>query len=89
MATKPQNEIVLAFTKDRNDCIIVTLFDVHGDAMKSSVKTAGFAETKLTGKDAIKQTGNIGSLIKKLGLVRKHFVANGHNYYSYTEPAQA
>ena len=88
-AQKPTNEVVVAFGKDSNGCIIVTLFDVHGDEMKATVKAEGFEQTKLAGKDAIKQTGTIGSLIKKLGLVRKHFVANGHNYYSYTAPAQA
>jgi hypothetical protein len=65
----------------------VTLFDVHGDAMKASVAEAGFDGTKFAGKEAIKRTGVIGGLIKKLGLVRKQFIANGHQYWSYTLPA--
>jgi hypothetical protein len=88
-AQKPTNEIVIAFGKDHNGCIIITLFDVHGDEMKATVTKAGFEQTKLAGKEAIKQTGKIGTMVKALGLVRKHFVANGHNYYSYTAPAAA
>ncbi|MBE7473140.1 MAG: hypothetical protein DPW09_36190 [Anaerolineae bacterium] len=85
MATrKPQNEIVVALTKDRNDCIIVTLFDVHGDAMKTKVAEAGFEGTKFAGKEAIKRSGAIVQLMKKLNVAKKHFVANGHNYWSCT-----
>lgn len=86
---KPANEIVIAFGKDSNNCIIVTLFDVHGEAMQATVKAEGFEQTKLAGKDAIKQTGTIGTMVKKLGLVRKAFVANHHTYYSYTAPEAA
>ncbi|MBE7553715.1 MAG: hypothetical protein HS126_21815 [Anaerolineales bacterium] len=88
---KPSNEVVIAFGKDSNGCVIVTLFDVHGDAMKATVAQAGFEQTKLAGKDAIKQTGKIGAMVKALKLVRKEFIANGHQYFSYTmlEPAQA
>lgn len=88
---KPTNEVVIKFGKDSNDCIIITVFDVHGDAMKAEfAKASGLAEAKLLGKEAIKRTGVIGQAIKALKLVRKEFIANGHQYFSYTmpEPAQ-
>ena len=85
--TKPNNEIVIAFGKDSDNCIIVTLFDVHGEQMQAAVIEAGFGQTRLAGKDAIKQTGKIGTMVKALGLTRKAFVAKGHQYFSYTMPA--
>ena len=86
---KPQNEVVFAFGKDRDGCIIITLFDIHGDAMKADfAKTSGLEQSKLSGKAAIAKTGVIGEAVKALGLVRKHFTANGHNYYSYTKAEQ-
>lgn len=87
---KPTNEVVIKFGKDSNDCIIITVFDVHGDAMKAEfAKASGLAESKLLGKEAIKRTGVIGQAIKAMGLVRKAFVANGNNYFSYTMPEPA
>lgn len=89
---KPTNEVVIKFGKDSNDCIIITVFDVHGDEMKAEfAQASGLEQSKLLGKDAIKQTGVIGQAVKALKLVRKEFIANGHQYFSYTkpEPAQA
>ncbi len=89
---KPTNEIVIKFGKDSNGCIIITVFDVHGEQMKAEfAQASGLAESKLLGKEAIKQTGVIGQAVKALKLVRKGFIANGHQYFSYTmpEPAQA
>jgi hypothetical protein len=89
-SSKPTNEVVIKFGKDHNECIIVTVFDVHGDAMKAEfAQASGLAESKLLGKDAIAKTGIIGETIKKLGLVRKEFLARGHQYFSYTKPAVA
>jgi hypothetical protein len=88
--SKPTNEVVIKFGKDHNDCIIVTVFDVHGDAMKAEfAQASGLSETKLLGKDAIAKTGVIGEAIKAMGLVRKEFSARGHQYFSYTKPAVA
>ncbi|GIK43776.1 MAG: hypothetical protein BroJett011_76090 [Chloroflexota bacterium] len=87
---KPTNEVVIAFGKDSNGCVIITLFDVHGDAMKAEfTKASGLEQSKLAGKAAIAKTGVIGEAVKALGLVRKHFNANGHNYYSYTKQLPA
>lgn len=87
---KPTNEVVLKFGQDHNGCIIITVFDVHGDAMQAEfAKASGLAESKLVGKEAIKRTGVIGQAIKALKLVRKQFIANGHTYYSYTMPEPA
>jgi hypothetical protein len=88
--TKPSNEVVIKFGHDSNGCIIITVFDVHGDTMKADfAKASGLAEAKLVGKDAIKKTGVIGQAIKALKLVRKEFIANGHQYFSYTMPEPA
>jgi hypothetical protein len=87
---KPSNEVVLKFGRDHNGCIIITVFDVHGEAMKADfAKASGLAESKLVGKDAIAKTGIIGQAVKALKLVRKEFIANGHQYFSYTMPEPA
>jgi hypothetical protein len=88
--SKPTNEVVIKFGKDHNDCVIVTVFDIHGEAMKAEfAKVSGLEQSKLLGRDAIAKTGIIGETIKKLGLVRKEFQARGHQYFSYTKPAVA
>jgi hypothetical protein len=90
--SKPTNEVVLKFGKDHNDCIIVTVFDVHGDEMKAEfAQVSGLEQSKLLGRDAIAKTGIIGQAVKAMGLVRKEFTAAGKQYFSYTmpEPAQA
>lgn len=79
---KPQDEIAIQFSKDRNGCVIVVFYEAHGD-LCASVEQASLP-TRAGGKEAIRLTGKLGQLVKSLALVRKQFVANGHTYYSYT-----
>jgi hypothetical protein len=79
--TKPQSEINVLFSKDPNGCVVVLFYEAHG-SFAWDAHVAGLP-AKASGKDAIRLTGKVGSLVKELGLQRKPFVANGHTYYSY------
>ena len=87
MTTKPSNnELNILFRKDRNGCVIVVFYEAHGSLVQE-VRQAGLP-TKVGGKDAIRLTGKVGQTVKKLGLERTSFIANGHTYHSY-RPATA
>jgi hypothetical protein len=82
--TKPQHEIAIKFAKDSNGCVIVTFYEAHGD-LRASVKAAGLP-VRASGKDAIKLTGKVGQLCQSLNLRRQQFIANSHQYFSYSRP---
>jgi hypothetical protein len=41
---------------------------------------------RASGKDAIKLTGKVGQLCQSLNLRRQQFIANSHQYFSYSRP---
>jgi hypothetical protein len=79
--SKPTNEIVVMFGQDRDGCIVVTFYEAHG-SLVADVEASDLP-AKAKGRQAISLTGQVGSLVKRLGLARNPFIANGHQYWSY------